>query len=85
MCNYPDVMRIIYNASFTSIDFWETAVSLLKYKIVKAVKALFCVNWSNSIYDRGCVRAISDHVMKVTDRESAKIPNRIQSVTTVIG
>ena len=29
--------------------------------------------WSNSIYDRGCARAIPDHVMKVTDRESAKI------------
>ena len=42
-------------------------------------------HWSNSIYDRGCARAIPDHVMKVTDRESAKISNRIQSVTTVIG
>ena len=40
--------------------------------------------WSNSIYDRGCARAIPDHVIKVTDRESAKISNRIQSVTTVI-
>ena len=39
---------------------------------------------SNSIYDRGCARTIPDHVMKVTDRESAQISNRIQSVTTVI-
>ena len=41
-------------------------------------------HWSNSIYDRGCARAIPDHVMKVTDQESAKISNLIQSVTTVI-
>ena len=25
------------------------------------------------IYDRGCARTIADHVMKVTDRKSAKI------------
>ena len=33
------------------------------------------INGRTQIYDRGCARAIPDHVMKVTDRESAKISN----------
>ena len=40
---------------------------------------------SNSIYDRGCARAIPDHVMKISERESAKICIRIPSITTMVG
>ena len=62
----------------------NTTLIIVVYLLTRDRQSVVQSQWSNSIYDRGCARAIPDHVMKVTDRESAKISNRIQSLTTMI-